>query len=538
MKRKVASRNIFIGASILAFAGIFSRAIGAIYKIPLTNILGANGMGVYYLVFPFYSLLLVLSSSGIGTAVSTLIAKERAQNCRKNEIIIFKVALLYSLVLSLIGAVIMVLLSKHISFLQGNINANLGYIAIAPALVFSSIIAIVRAFFQGLENMFPTSFSFVIEQAVKVVFGLYFARLFLEYGIEYSVFGAVIGVSISEFVSLLMLIINYIIFKKRNSYAYLDSNQPSVNYTYKTAFKMVFKYSLPATFSALIIPITSFLDSFMVINLLIKGGFTSAVATSLYGLNNGIVTSLVNIPVIFTSSLSTAIVPNISSIVANQNKEEAKIKCSMFIKIAFFISLPCVIFLIIFAKDIISLLYSRGLDSVVINEFEFAYKLLIVSSCSIIYYSFLQTFTAILQAINKPILPLIGLGFALVIRSILIVFLVPLKSLNIFGVAISNIVFLTIASLVCLLFVRKYISLKFGIYQTFLAPIFAVSVASGVSIFLREIFVNNTNIYIYFVTSACVGAIVYLGLIFLLKSFTKDESAIFPKFIKKSRKIV
>jgi stage V sporulation protein B len=143
-----------------------------------------------------------------------------------------------------------------------------------------------------------------------------------------------------------------------------------------------------------------------------------------------------------------------------------------------------------------------------------------------------------LQAINKPILPLIGLGFALVIRSILIVFLVPLKSLNIFGVAISNIVFLTIASLVCLLFVRKYISLKFGIYQTFLAPIFAVSVASGVSIFLREIFVNNTNIYIYFVASACVGAIVYLGLIFLLKSFTKDESAIFPKFIKKSRKIV
>ena len=92
MKRKVASRNIFIGASILAFAGIFSSAIGAIYKIPLTNILGANGMGVYYLVFPFYSLLLVLSSSGIGTAVSTLIAKERAQNCRKNEIIIFKVA--------------------------------------------------------------------------------------------------------------------------------------------------------------------------------------------------------------------------------------------------------------------------------------------------------------------------------------------------------------------------------------------------------------------------------------------------------------
>ena len=522
----------------MAFAGIFARAIGAIYKIPLTNILGANGMGVYYLIFPFYSLLLVLSSSGIGTAVSTLIAKERAKNYRKNEIIIFKVSLLYSLVLSLIGAVVMILLSKQISFLQGNINANLGYIAIAPALIFSSIIAIVRAFFQGLENMFPTSFSFIIEQIVKVIFGLYFARLFLGYGIEYSVFGAVIGVTISEFVSLLMLIINYIIFKKRNSYAYVDTNQPKSTYTYKNAFKMIFKYSLPATFSALIIPITSFFDSFMVINLLIKGGFTSAVATSLYGLNNGIVTSLVNIPVIFTSSLSTAIVPNISSVIANQNKDEAITKCSMFIKISFFISLPCVFFLIVYAKDIISLLYSRGLDSIVINEFEFAYKLLMVSSCSIIYYGFLQTFTAILQAINKPILPLIGLGIALIIRCVLIVVIVPLKDVNIFGVAISNIIFLTTASIICLFFIRKYISLKFGIYQTFLAPIFSASVAIGVSIILRELLVESTNIYVYFVSTACVGGIIYIILIFLLKSFTKDERVMFPKFIKKSKKIV
>ena len=83
MKKRI-SRNIFIGAGILAIAGIFSRAIGAVYKIPLTNTLGANGMGVYYLIFPFYSLLLVLSSSGVSTAVSSIIAKERSKNIKKN----------------------------------------------------------------------------------------------------------------------------------------------------------------------------------------------------------------------------------------------------------------------------------------------------------------------------------------------------------------------------------------------------------------------------------------------------------------------
>ncbi len=535
--KKNASRNIFIGASILAIAGILAKAIGAIYKIPLTNILGANGMGVYYLVFPFYSLLLVLCSSGIGTAVSTIIAKERAKKCRKNEIIIFKVALLYSLILSLIGALLMVVFSQQISVLQGNINAKLAYIAIAPALIFSSIIAIVRAFFQGLENMFPTSFSFIIEQIVKVVFGLYFSILFLDYGIEFSVFGAVLGVTISEFVSLLLLFINYLVFKKKNSFAYVDSNQPQQTYTFSSAFKLIFKYSMPATLSAIIIPITSFFDSFMVINLLIKGGFTSAVATSLYGLNNGIVTSLVNIPVILTASLSTAIVPNLSSMVVNEDKEQVCFKCSMFIKVAFLISLPCVIFLMLYSKDIIYLLYSRGLDSIVINEFEFAYKLLIISSCTIIYYGFLQTFTAILQAINKPVLPLIALSIALIVRFILVFVLVSNSKINIFGVAISNIVFLTIASIICLLNVRKYIYLKFGVYQMFLAPIFAITIASTISVILRELLLD-TNIYIYFVLSAIVGVLFYFILIFLLKSFSKEEREVFPKFIKKSKKVV
>ena len=535
--KKTASRNIFIGASILALAGIIAKAIGAIYKIPLTNILGANGMGVYYLVFPFYSLLLVLSSSGIGTAVSTLIAKERAKNSRKNELVIFKVALVYSFILSLIGALIMVIFSKEISLLQGNINAKMAYLAIAPALVFSSIIAIVRAFFQGLENMFPTSFSFIIEQVVKVIFGLYFSRMFLDYGIEYSVFGAVLGVTISEFVSLLMLFINYFIFKKKNSFAYVDNKQPEQTYTYFSAFKMIFKYSMPATLSAIIIPITSFFDSFMVINLLVKGGFTSAVATSLYGLNNGIVTSLVNIPAILTSSLSCAIVPNLSSMVVNKDKEQVSFRCSMFIKVAFLISLPCVVFLIIYAKDIVTLLYSRGLDSIVINEFEFAYKLLIISSCTIIYYGFLQTFTAILQAINKPVLPLIALSIALVIRFILIMVLVSNVKINIFGVVISNIVFLTIASIICLMFVRKYITLKFGIYQMFLAPTFAVAISGVISIVLREL-LFETNIYLYFIATAVVGVISYVALIFLLKTFSKEERDVFPKFVRKTKKVV
>ena len=535
--RKSIGKNIFIGASILAIAGIFSRAIGAAYKIPLTNTLGANGMGVYYLIFPFYSLLLVLSSSGIATAVSSIVAKERALGRKKNEVVVFRVAILYSLVLSLAGALMMILLSKDISLLQGNVNAKLGYIAIAPALVFSSMIAVVRAYFQGLQDMFPTSISYIVEQVVKVVFGLYFAKLFLAYGVEYSVFGAILGVSISELVSFVILIINYFVFAKKNKFAYVDADQPIERYTYIDAFKLIFKYSLPATFSSIIIPITSFFDSFFVINMLTKSGFTSAVATSLYGINNGIVSSLINLPIIFTSALSTAMIPNISS-TTNDTKEIMSARCSMFVKVTFFITLPCMIFLIIYAKDIVYLLYSRGLDSRVINEYAFAYKLIIISSSSVLYYGFLQTFTAILQAIGKPIQPLISLLVALIVRFVLAGILTIRPSLNIFGIAISQVIFLTIACLMCLYFTKREVDLKFSIYRMFLGPIFAVSIASIISIGLRDLLINITSIYIYCIGTAVIGVGVYIVMILALKCFSAEEKSMLPQFSKKKKRIV
>ena len=75
--------SIFLGATILAIGGFLAKILGAFYKIPLTYILGANGMGIYYLVFPFYSLCLILSSSGISLAVTRLVAIERKKYNKK-----------------------------------------------------------------------------------------------------------------------------------------------------------------------------------------------------------------------------------------------------------------------------------------------------------------------------------------------------------------------------------------------------------------------------------------------------------------------
>lgn len=252
MKRQ----SVLIGALLLAAGGLIAKFVGALYKIPLTNILGTNGMGLYYLVFPFYSLLLVLISSGVSLAVSRLVSLERINKNKRNEIIIFKTSLLYIFCLSLIFAFSLVFLSGNLATLQGNVNAKLGYVAIAPSIVFASLIAVIRGYFQGQENMVPTLVNNILEQIVKLVAGLILANLFLKKGIMFAVFGAILGVTISEFFALILIVANYLIYKHK--FIYKIETPKSPNLTYGQALKKIVCYAYPATLSAIIVPITSF----------------------------------------------------------------------------------------------------------------------------------------------------------------------------------------------------------------------------------------------------------------------------------------
>lgn len=526
MKRAMKRQSFLIGALILALGGLIAKVVGALYKIPLTNILGTNGMGLYYLVFPLYGLLLVLISSGVSVAVSRLVSAERINHNKKNELTIFKVALIYVSVLSLVIAVVLVLFSEQIAILQGNVNAKVGYFAIAPSILFASVIAVVRGFFQGQENMIPTLVNNVLEQIVKLIAGLALANVFLYKGITFAVFGAVLGVTISEFCALIFIVFHYMLYKSR--YVYKIEVPQSQNLTKLQALKLIISYSYPATLSAVIIPITGFLDSFILINVLQNAGFSSLQATNLYGISNGIVNTLVNLPVLVCGAVSTAIVPNLSGIYAANNKTEVDFKVSFFIKITWIIALPCFIVLLIYSPDVISILYSRGLSDLVIDEFTFTYKLLMISSVSVIYYAFLQTFTSILQSINKAMVPFWGLLLGLMVRMICIFVFVSDPKINIFGVAISNLIFLSIACLISLIYIKKYVKLKFEFSKLLIAPL-SSAIISGSIMYIIKLALINYNIWIYCVVSAFIGFACYVALVLVFKSFNKRELNIFRR---------
>lgn len=565
-------QSFVISAIILALGGFFAKAIGALYKIPLTNILGSSGMGLYYLVFPIYSLILTFCSSGLSVALSTEVAKCRKIRHRYNEQKLLQCSLIFGFFISLFFTILVLIFCKPISESQGNINAYIGYIAIAPSIIISSIISTLRGYFQGVENMIPTTVSMIIEQIIKLSFGLILAHKLCNYGVQYAVLGAILGVTISEIIALIIISINFFTYKGQLYYNYRNMNYKSkkklnvipllksknrykksnikikhfkylkcssalVRYTTKVAMKKLLKIVVPSTFSSIIIPIATMLDSFMIINILTSIGYSSLISTSLYGLWGGVVQSLISLPTILIAAISTSYVPSLSGLVAQNDTNEIKFRVSFFIKITWVLSLILFLIVFLFAEDILVFLYGDGLTSSVINETFYATKMLQISSVSIIYYAFLQTFTTILQTIGKPHVPFLALLIGLIIRTISLRVLVSIVNVNIFGAIIANIIFLSIATIILAYVIKRNIDIKFNFFNNLFKPFLITGVVllfAGLSHWALK---KVINYFVSMIIIAIFAVVIYILWIYFGKVFNEREKKYLSFKKKKVTKI-
>lgn len=209
-------RYIFTGAGMLAVSSVIAKLLGALYRIPLTNVVGSEGMGLYQMVFPLYTLLLTVSSGGLPVAISRLVAVKLASNDEKGATKVLKVSVCALSVVGLLGSLLLALLGRRIAIFQGNERATLAYLGIAPAVFLVAILSCLRGYYQGRENMLPTAVSQLLEQAIKLFAGLTFATMLMKRGVEYGVLGALLGVSLSEVVATLALSLAYGVTRRRH----------------------------------------------------------------------------------------------------------------------------------------------------------------------------------------------------------------------------------------------------------------------------------------------------------------------------------
>ncbi len=496
------------GAGVLLIGSVVAKMLGALYRIPLTNILGAQGMGMYQLVFPVYALFLVLSTAGIPTALSRIVAEKKTLGEPTKKYLFC--ALLALGALGTVCALLTLCLSSPLAKWQGNEDTYIGFAVISPSILLAGMIAGFRGYFQGEMYMLPTALSNVIEQLVKLCAGIGLSVVLIEKGVVYGVVGALSGVTISECVTLFYMAITYFVRKKRG-----DDRVPRARID-KNEVRSMVAISFPIAIVSVLMPLSNFFDSVIIVNMLKHYGLSQADATASYGIFSGPVNSLINMPVVAIMSLAVAIVPSVSSSRVRRDIDGVLLKSRLSIKLAYLLGIPFAFFFMAFSKSIVHLLYPALSEA----SLEIASDLLMISASNVVLLSAMQIYVSLLQALDKTKYAVASLLGAICAKILLSVILVRFIGIN--GASIASISMSAIALL----------GVNFAYYKTLgmrLEKNVALNLLSGVIMALSGLCATAiSNDLIALIVGAIICCVVYAFCIFLFNLITKDDIPYLP----------
>lgn len=425
-------KSFFKGALTVTVGMTACKIIGAFYRIPLTVLLGSEGIGIYQMVFPFYTMLLTISSTGIPTGLSKLIGEG------KNATSVLRKSLKLFGVIGGFLAVLMMIFSFRLASLQGNVDGGYCFLLLAPSVFIVSIISVFRGYFQGKMNMFPTAFSQIVEQVVKLVFGLSFAY-FLPVSIKLKSAFCCLAVTISEIICLVWLVVE---FRKQKG-----CQKQTVGL--EISLKEIVKLIAPITIVSILLPISRVADSFLSVNLL---PFDVAKNTSLYGIYTGGVETLISVPIAVCYGISVSAIPFLSA----DKKNNKTAYNTFFITILLSLSASVVTFSL--SKPVVNLLFSRFS----FEEKTIMIDLLKISSCQIVFLSCLQALNSLFIARNLANVLPFGMLLGLIVKIVALTVLLPSERIGVFGLAISDILcyFVAIAFDLLYIVVGRFLKTK------------------------------------------------------------------------------
>lgn len=436
---RVKKQGYIKGALIISVGGLISKLLGAVYRIPLVAYLGGEGMGLYQLVYPLYCILLTLSASGIPTGIARLVA---ADGGGKNTV--GGAFYLYG-VIGVVGTVVMFLAAKPLAFAQGEEAVAFCCRLLAPSVFFVAIIAVVRGYFQGKSNMYPTAFTEVAEQLIKVVVGVSLARRYRG-DVFRATSSAIFAVTASEAIACLFAAVFYLT-EKGGVKPLFKIPSPSVG--------RLLKFTLPLTVSAIALPVSQLAESIVVVNVLRSGGQN---ATALYGIFSGCAVTLINLPVSVTYGLAAASVPQISPLAASGNFKEAAKKIKKSLSYTALISLPCAVGLYLFSPLATNLIFS----SLKLAEKELLIRLVRIMCINALTSSLVQTSSACITSLGKPVWNMFTQWGCAVLRIVLSFVLTAFTPLSIIGVAVSANVCYFVAVIFNLCYITVVIKISGG----------------------------------------------------------------------------
>ncbi|MCI8568400.1 MAG: polysaccharide biosynthesis protein [Bacilli bacterium] len=333
---------------ILLIGGLITKLLGMIIKIVMSRLIGAEGLGLYMMILPTFSLFITISQFGLPVALSKLVAEDTKNNKR----LMFSIIPI-SLIINIILILIILLIAPYLSnSLLHNKNTYFSILAIAVVIPFTTISSITRSYFFGKQQMFPHVISNITEDVVRLIIMLIGIPFFLPKGITYTVCFIVLSNVLSELASILVLFLflpkNFKI-KKRD----LIPN--------KTYIKESLSIGVPNTTGRFIGSIGYFLEPIILTSVLLYSGYSQSFITREYGILSGYVMPLLLLPSFFTMAISQALLPVVSKEYVKGNNNSVKRKIKQGIGFSLLVGLPATILFLIIPEFFLSLIYHTNL---------------------------------------------------------------------------------------------------------------------------------------------------------------------------------
>lgn len=517
MSKKSSSKTNFLAqGTILVIASFVAKAIGMIYRIPLTHILGDDGNGYYSTANEIYTIILMISSFSLPLAVSRLVAEREYAGEVKNSYKVLICSLRFAAVTGGILSILTFLLGGVITkYVMGVELASYALRVLAPAIFLFALTGVLRGFFQGHGTMVPTAVSQIIEQIINAIVSVAGAYVMLQYGLKLgekkgdaelgtalAAAGGTFGTVASVGVALLFMIVIYLGyrngFKRR-----MKKDKTRRRESDRAIYRAITYTILPIVLSTLVYNISTIIDQGVFNHILAGMGFTQKQYATVWGIYSGKFRVLMNVPLSIASCLAPSVVPALTEAMANNDLREAGLRTRDTIRYTMVFTIPCAVGMAALARPIMMMLYgnndSLALAAGIIQSGALLTVLLALSTLT----------TGILQGLGEMQAPLVHAATAVAIHlGFLVLFVVKFKW-NIYGVVYANIIFGLIICLLNARSIRKKLHYRQEIKKTFLVPVIAAGVMGIAAYLVHRVFNLFAGNTISTILAVCVGAVVY-----------------------------
>lgn len=528
--------TFFGGAAILAASAILVKVIGAIYRIPLGNILSDEVMADYNSAYNIYNFFLTISTAGLPVALSKTISEANALGRHNQVQRTFRVAFLTFLTLGLISFFCMTVLAAPMAqVVISNPKAVYCVMALAPSVLCVCIMSAFRGYFQGHFNMMPTGISQVIEAFFKLVVGLALA-LFLVNVVqkpELGSVGAIIGVSCGSVVALVYIL--FLFFRdRRHRQRIRAADRPDGS---MRILSNLLKLAIPITLGSAATSLVTLIDTKLVMSqltnifhnvdgLLLNADGTGPAldaARNLYGIYSKTM-SIYNLPFSMMVPLTACIIPAVSASLARRDHLGAQKVSESALRIGLLLALPMGMGLFALGGPIMGLLFPTIDVSV-------AGPLLSVLGLASVFVALQLLCNSILQANGMVNLPILAVIIGGVVKVVVNFILVGNPNIRINGAPVGTLTCFIVISALEIFIIRRSIPAPPSFLRAFLKPfvpsvIMAAAAWATYGLLTNFLHMGNS---LATIGGIGVGVVVYLVLVLALRVLSREDLELMPK---------